>query len=133
MRFIILSLFLTLGFATMSSAQDEDIQATITAQIEAFKMDDFDEAFTYASPNIQGIFGNAENFGTMVRGGYPMVWRPAEVRYLDLRDVAGYLWQRVMITDASGTVHVLDYQMVKLENGWKINGVQLLDKSAVST
>ena len=35
----------------------------------------------------------------------------------------------VMVVDANGRVHILDYQMVQLENGWKINGVQLLGNS----
>ena len=62
----------------------------------------------------------------MVRGGYPMVWRPDDVRYLELKETAGFLFQRVMITDAEGAVHLLEYQMVELNGAWKINGVRLL-------
>ena len=62
----------------------------------------------------------------MVRNGYPMVWRPAELRFLELREVAGNLWQRVMITDSAGRLHFLDYQMVQFENNWKINAVQVV-------
>lgn len=102
------------------------IEATIGAQIEAFKVDDFAEAFNYASPNIQGMFGSHERFGQMVQKGYPMVWRPGEVQFLELRDVAGNLWQRVQIFDQSGGRHLLDYQMIQTPDGWRINGVQLL-------
>lgn len=108
------------------------IEATITAQIDAFLEDDFAEAFTYASPNIQGMFGTSERFGQMVRNGYPMVWRPGDVQYLELRDVRGNLWQKVMIRDRQGGTHVLDYQMIETVEGWKINGVQLLDAPDVS-
>ena len=62
----------------------------------------------------------------MVAQGYPMVWRPAEVRYLELREVAGTFLQQVMITDAAGARHILEYQMQELEGGWKINGVQIV-------
>ena len=62
----------------------------------------------------------------MVAQGYPMVWRPAEVRYLELREVAGTFLQQVMITDAAGATHILEYQMQELEGGWKINGVQIV-------
>ena len=55
-----------------------------------------------------------------------MVWRPSDVRVLELREISGLLWQKVMITDVDGRVHILDYQRVQRENGWKINGVQLL-------
>lgn len=123
----LLSLCLTLPAA----AQEGPIQSTILNQIEAFRADDFATAFTFASPTIKGIFGTAENFGTMVRNGYPMVHRPAEVKMLDLREVAGALWQRVMITDAQGQTHLLDYQMVETADGWQINGVQLLRSGGV--
>lgn len=102
------------------------IEATIDAQIEAFLRDDFAKAFTFASPNIQGIFGTHQNFGQMVRSGYPMVWRPADVQYLELREFQGALWQRVMIRDMAGGVHMLDYQMIQMGDDWRINGVQLL-------
>ena len=107
----------------------ESLEKNIAAQIKAFEADDFATAFTFASPNIQQLFQTPENFGVMVRRGYPMVWRPAEVRFLELREVAGALWQKVMITDDAGRVHILDYQMVQMDNGWKINGVQLLGNS----
>lgn len=129
MRRLLLAVSLSAGLASGAIAQNAEIEANITAQIQAFKADDFSTAFTFASPNIQRLFGTPENFGVMVRRGYPMVWRPADVRFLELREVAGALWQKVMITDRDGRVHILDYQMVQQESGWKINGVQLLGNS----
>lgn len=129
MRRLLLALSFSAGLASGAFAQNAEIEANIAAQIQAFKADDFATAFTFASPGIQQLFQNPENFGAMVRNGYPMVWRPAEVRFLELREVAGSLWQKVMIVDGSGQVHILDYQMVQQENGWKINGVQLLRNS----
>ncbi len=129
MRRIILAVAFSVGLVTSGAAQDAEIEANIAAQIQAFKADDFVTAFTFASPNIQNIFRTPENFGAMVRNGYPMVWRPSEVRFLELREVAGALWQKVMIVDGDGRAHILDYQMIQLEGGWKINGVQLLGNS----
>ena len=60
-------------------AQGTEIEGVIGNQIEAFKADNFVEAFEFASPNIRGMFRTPENFGRMVTQGYPMVWRPAEV------------------------------------------------------
>lgn len=108
-----------------------EVQDTIFAQIEAMKADDFVTAFTYASPMIQGMFGNPENFGMMVRQGYPMVWHPSAVQMLEQREVAGALWQKVLVTDAAGASFVLDYQMIPSEGGWQINGVQLLPSAGV--
>ena len=102
------------------------IEATIGAQIEAFLADDFATAFTFASPMIQGMFGTHQRFGQMVRNGYPMVWRPGDVQYLEMRNVDGALWQRVMIRDQLGGIHMLDYQMVQTDGVWRINGVTLV-------
>ncbi len=131
MRALALSVFLSIFMAMSVFAQDvraadPAIEGTITSQIEAFRADDFATAFTYASPNIKGIFGTPDNFGNMVRQGYPMVWRPGELRFLELRDIDGMLWQKLMIQDQNGALHILDYQMIPGENGWQINAVQLL-------
>ncbi len=113
--------------ATPIAAQDPDaIADVIGSQLQAFTDRDVAEAWRYASPNIQRMFGNPGNFGMMVQRGYPMVWDNAEVRFLELREIAGAQWQKVMIRDADGGLHVLDYQMIETLDGWQINGVQLL-------
>lgn len=127
MRFVLAALtalFTTLA-APMATAQDTDIRAVIAAQIEAFEADDFEQAFTYASPTIRQVFRTPENFGVMVQRGFPMVWRPADVRFLDLASRDGALWQDVMVRDAAGAVFILEYEMIELDAGWKINGVRI--------
>ncbi len=136
MRRVLLSAVFCLAACTAALAQtarDPAIEGTIQSQFDAFLNEDVTTAFSFASPSIKGLFGTPENFGAMVRNGYPMVWRPADVRYLELREVAGGLWQRVMVTDQSGQTHLLDYQMVKTPDGWQINAVQLLPKVGVGT
>ncbi len=122
-----LAAFLALALATAAPAQTADaIESTIRRQMEAFRVDDFVTAFTFASPAIKGVFQTPENFGAMVKQGYPMVHRPAEVRMLERREAAGAVVQRVMVTDGAGNTHVLDYQMIETADGWQINAVQLL-------
>ena len=116
-----------LGLAGAAWAQDSEIEGVISGQIEAFKADDFAQAFTFAAPSIRQIFRTPENFGVMVRRGYPMVWRPAEVTFLDLRDEAGVPVQTVQIRDAAGTILLLAYSMTQTGAGWKISGVQILE------
>lgn len=113
------------GFA--ATAQQTEIEGTINSQFEAFKADDFTGAFTYATPTLQMLFQSPENFRRMVTSGYPMVWRPSEVRYLELRERGGALWQKVQITDAKGFVHLLDYKMEQTDMGWRIGAVMILD------
>lgn len=124
-------LLTTAQTAVADEPRDSGIEAVIQNQITALKADDFATAFTFASPNIKGIFGTAENFGAMVAQGYPMVYRPDAVRMLELRRVAGNLWQRVMITDGAGKTHMLDYMMIETPEGWQINAVQLLPAAGV--
>jgi hypothetical protein len=126
MRNGLYAVLFTVCLAVPATAQEAPIRDTIQRQIDAFQADDFARAFTFASPTIKGMFGTPENFGAMVKQGYPMVYRPAEVQMMDLRDVAGNLWQRVRITDQAGAGWYLDYMMVETAEGWQINAVQLL-------
>jgi hypothetical protein len=77
------------------------------------------------------MFGTPDNFGAMVKNGYPMVHRPSDVRMGELREIEGRLWQKVYVTDAEGRGHVLDYQMIETPDGWKINGVHVLKADGV--
>lgn len=120
------ALCLVLALSLPAAAQEEPIRQTIQDQMDALQADDFARAFSFASPNIKGIFGTPENFGAMVKNGYPMVYRPAEVEMLELREVAGNLWQRVRVVDQAGAAWYLDYMMIETDDGWQINAVQIL-------
>ena len=117
--------------ALADDVRNPAIEATIQGQITAFLADDLGAAFAFAAPNIKTIFGSAENFGAMVKQGYPMVYHPSAVKMLELRMEAGSQWQRVMVTDDAGRTHILDYQMLETPEGWQINGVQLLPEAGV--
>lgn len=125
--------FALLTLVTFPAKSDESrIEAVITAQIEAFKMDDFETAFQFASPTIQGVFGTPERFGMMVRNGFPMVWRPSSVEYLETIEEAPFVYQKVRIRDEKGIYFTLAYQMVETPNGWQINGVQFVEDPALA-
>ncbi|MFQ1699576.1 DUF4864 domain-containing protein [Loktanella agnita] len=112
---------------TAAAAQGADpINDVIGGQLQSFNDRDVQGAWHYASPTIKDLFGDARNFGVMVQRAYPMVWDNADVRFLDRREIAGNLWQKVMIRDAQGGLHMLDYQMIQTPDGWQINAVQLL-------
>lgn len=113
------------------AAQDAPIRQTIQSQLDAMQADDFPKAYTFASPTIKRIFGPVENFEAMVKKGYPMVWQHQAVQMLELRSISGNLWQRVMVTDATGRTFLLDYKMVETPEGWQIDAVQLLPQAGV--
>jgi hypothetical protein len=127
MRLVVLVAILALC-AAPARAQDpaEAIRGVISDQIASFEADDFAKAFEFASPTIRQMFGDPDNFGRMVRDGYPMVWRPSGLRFSGLAEREGHLVQGVLVTDQAGALHVLEYEMVPGEGGWQINGVRLL-------
>ena len=129
---LVLGLAMAMFGGLSAMAQDAEIKQTIDSQFEAFKADDFATAFGYATPQLRFMFQSPQNFERMVTQGYPMVHRPAEVRYLELREVAGNLWQKVQITDSKGFMHVLDYKMELTDDGWRIGAVQILDAPSVT-
>jgi hypothetical protein len=127
MRHALAVLFALFLAAPMAQAQDRGaIERTILDQLQAFNDRDVARAFTFASPMIEGMFGTPENFGMMVEQGYPMVWTNSGARFLELREIGGMWFQRVLVTDAQGGTHALEYNMVETAEGWEINGVSIL-------
>lgn len=128
MKQIILVFAMALAWAFPMKADEtrDGVRAVISAQFEAFANGDYLEAFGLASPGIRNIFRDADRFGAMVENGYPMVSNPDETRFLELSDEPGGLTQRVLVRDAGGTWHTLDYSMVQVEENWRVDGVELI-------
>lgn len=138
-RTIALSVFLALSLSLIAAfvaprpvaaqeilAPNPAIESVIGSQFDAFRAEDVDEAWQYASPNIQGLFGDPQNFGRMVQEAFPMVWNPENVDFIDLQTFGALIVQRVEVVDQAGNLHYLGYAMVETEDGWRINGVQIL-------
>lgn len=103
------------------------IQGVIESQIAAFRRDDGNEAFSYASPGIRARFQTVENFMSMVRSGYPAVYRPREMEMLDLKVRGETIQQEVLFVGPDGQVVKAVYSMEKQEDGtWRISGVFVL-------
>jgi hypothetical protein len=111
---------------TAAQAQDATIEDVITDQLQAFVDRDIAGAWEHASPMIQGMFGTPENFGMMVRNGYPMVWDNSDVRFLDRTEFQNRTRQEVQIQGPQGLFYILDYQMIETTDGWWINSVQVI-------
>ena len=100
------------------------IQKVISDQIAAFQRDDGVEAFSYASPGIRRMFGNADNFMRMVKQGYPSVYRPQSFEFQKVVEIEGRLVQDVLFVGPSGEVEIGSYLMERQPDGtWRINGV----------
>lgn len=120
-------LFVTIGMMALLAgpvaAQEEAIESVIAQQFEAFGDADTERAFTFASPMIQTMFGTPEQFGEMVRRGFPMIWDHDGTRFLGLRTENGRWVERLIVTARDGSLHVFDYEMIEGWDGWRINGV----------
>ena len=137
MRRVMIGLALAASLSGAVRAQDAltpnpQIKSTIQSQIDAFLADDFVTAFGFASPGIRNAFRTPENFGAMVRNGYPMVWRPEDLRFGPLREIDGALWQQVLIRDETGQSYVVEYRMEQVGGDWRISGVRVVPAQDLS-
>ncbi len=118
----------------LSETERLAIRTVIESQLEAFQRDDGLNAFSYASPTIQGRFQNPEIFMTMVRTGYRAVYRPREVDFRALRLVDGVPTQEVLFVGPDNQAVTAVYLMQQQSDGsWKINGVYLLRSPEAAT
>ena len=130
MRALALSLAMfLLAVLPMQVGADADADAirdVINQQIAAFRADDGERAFSFAAPIIRSKFGSADNFMTMVRTGYPDVYRPKAVEFRELTRTAERLVQEVWFLGTGGDSTIGTYIMERQEDGaWKIAGVYL--------
>ena len=125
MRLIFVLLIVAVVAPLSARAQSDEIRGVISNQLEAFQKNDLSSAFSFASPAIKGIFRDPQTFGRMVQTGYPMVWRPAEVRFGGLAAVDGRKIQTVFFTDSGGRLFEATYEMIETGEGWRINGVYI--------
>ncbi len=116
-----------------SEADWTSIQAVISSQLDAFKRDDADTAFSFASPAIQKQFHTPGEFMRMVRTGYGAVYRPGTVRFLEHFVLSGQPVQPLEIVTPDGLVVVAFYILERQPDGsWKIAGCALGASSARS-
>lgn len=126
MKKLLLTMFISISMSLSVSANESDYQNVIKSQIEAFSNNDMKAAFQFASPSIKSIFGNYIRFGSMVRQGYPMVFRQRNLTFKETKSKNSIAFQNVLIEDLSGDLHMLRYRLVLLEGDWKIAGVEFL-------
>lgn len=113
--------------ATVASPQGPDVlgqaRETVLRQLEAFRRDDFDGAYTFASASIKQQFDRAA-FERMVRGGYPEIARSARAAVTRAEVAAnGHAYLELRIRGANGQRVEAIYELVWENGGWKVNGV----------
>lgn len=107
------------------SAQDRaEFQRIISTQISAFRSDDAAKAYAFASPKIKARFTSSSSFMSMVRTGYPAVYRAQSFSFEGLSKELGDPTQRVKLIGPEGGTWLALYGFEKQPDGsWRISGV----------
>jgi len=135
----LLALMMTFGLARVAAADDispadqASIRGMISNQIEAFRRDDGNAAYGFASPTIQGLFPTADQFMSMVRNAYQPVYRPQSVTFGQLSDSPAGPLQKVFLVGPDGKSYVALYSLQRQPDGsWRINGCTLVEDTGAT-
>lgn len=109
-------------------------QTVIERQIKAFRQGAHEQAFSYATPALQRMFRNPDNFIGMVKRGYMPIYGARDWRFGRNKAQGGRLLQEVMLTGPNGRSWVALYTMVQGSDGeWRIAGVRIVPGNDLAT
>lgn len=107
--------------AGLAAEDVAEIRNIIIDQLNAFKADDAEKAFSYAAPNIRRIFKSPDIFLHMVRKSYQAVYRPRSFEFRPLQRIDGNIVQPLAVVGPSGISETALYIMERQPDGtWKI-------------
>lgn len=121
-----------LSAQAVSEAEAQEFQRIITDQLGAFNADDGAAAYGFAAPAIKRLFPSPEIFMSMVKKGYPPIYRRQSYTFGRIgNEMGGAPTQHVTIIDANGKAWTALYAMERQPDGsWKIVGCQLVEAPA---
>ena len=123
LQILILSFLIQNGAYAITASDEEEIISVVSAQLQAFQDDDFEKAYSYASPTIKTIFPDYKEFRDMVVGQYQAVYRPKSINIGSVSTEGGVPFLEVYLVDPDGIFVTAIYSMQQQENGsWLING-----------
>ena len=120
--FALVFIFIGNSFA-ITIDEENEIKSIVNQQLEAFQNDDFEKAYSFASPTIKKMFSSPEVFRKMVIGGYQAVYRPQSIKIGSVEIIKGVATLKVYLVDPNGEFVTANYLMEKQEDGeWLIGG-----------
>lgn len=120
--FALVFIFIGNSFA-ITIDEENEIKSIVNQQLEAFKNDDFEKAYSFASPTIRKMFSSPEVFRKMVIGGYQAVYRPQSIKIGSVEIIKGVATLKVYLVDPNGEFVTANYLMEQQEDGeWLIGG-----------
>ena len=112
---------------SVAPADAAAIQQVIQGQMNAFKIDDWNAAFAYASPSIQTKFESPQVFSQLVTQAYQPVYRPRGVEFRTVKASEFGPTQEVFVVGPDGLSYLAYYTMEKqLDGTWRISGCFLV-------
>ena len=122
-QILILSFFIQSGANALTAFDEEQIISVVSSQLQAFQDDDFEKAYSYASPTIKTIFPDYKKFRDMVVGQYQAVYRPKSINFGNVTTQGGTTFLEVYLVDPDGIFVTAIYTMQQQEDdSWLING-----------
>ncbi len=99
-------------------------EAVIEAQLAAMATANWQQAFDYAAPAVQGKLGSSQAFATMVETGFAYMIAPAHTQLTRLGQHKSDVLIEAIFIARSRSVHRVLYHLVQdAETGWRIAGV----------
>ena len=106
------------------------IKQTIQDQLDAFAIDDFKSAYSYAAPSIKEIFSSYSDFEIMIRNSYQAVHRPKSIDFGTVQSTESGAMIKLYLVDPDGDFITAEYSLEKQDNGiWLISSC-ILSKSS---
>lgn len=118
----------------LTGPEAQQVRAVIAAQLKAFSEDDAEAAFAAATPGIRAAIGDSARFLAMVRGSYPMVYRPAGFGFLAPERDNDQVLQMVSIRDSDGRTWLALFSLERQpDQTWRIGGCIVAENDWRST
>lgn len=105
-------------------AQRAAAAASIRAQLDAFKRNDWTKAATYQSEGLRQQFGTVAQFRSVIERGYPQFAKSKSVAFDEARAVGNVVEIQVRLTGQDGVKLRAIYQMIKEKGLYRVAGVQ---------
>jgi hypothetical protein len=119
---------------SLTASDVQQVQAVVMAQFKAFSEEDADAAFATATPEVRKSVGDPRRFMALVRGNYPMVYRPAGFGFLAPAVDKDHVVQLVAIRDGDDKTWLALYTLERQpDNTWRIGGCIVAENDWRST
>ena len=122
----LLAVLLALAVATPAARAQTDAKAAaepVMRQLEAFRRNDYETAYSFASAQIHQLFDRAA-FEHMVKSGYPEIADSVRAHVIASQPGPdGHVYLVIKIRGANGQHVEAMYDMVSEGGSWKVNGV----------